>query len=211
MPTAPWIDAVVHFWFDVLDHHDWFGAQQRVDDAIRKRFGALHTRLMRDPPLPAVLDAHGHLAAVIVFDQFSRNLYRDSAKAYAGDDTALELCIDAVARKMDTALDVRKRQFLYMPLMHSEDRAMQTRSVALFAGSGLAEALKYARQHCRVIHRFGRFPHRNEVLGRTSTDAEVEFLRTDPGFTPASRRSSALRRPYARPPAASPGSGAART
>lgn len=211
MPTLPWSDSVNNFWFHVLAPEDWFSAAPRVDAAIQKRFTSLHARLTRDPPSPAALDAHGHLAAVIVLDQFSRNLHRASRKAYANDDIALDLAMDAVDRKLDAALTKAERQFLYMPFMHSEDRAMQSRSVALFTKLGNPEALKFAKKHCRIIHRFGRFPHRNKVLGRTSTDAEIDFLRTDPGFTPTSRRPSSPRLPYARPRAASPGSGAART
>jgi len=211
MPTLPWTDTVLNFWFHILDPEDWFSDEPRVDAAIQKRFAALHARLTRDAPSSAALDAQGHLAAIIVLDQFSRNLHRASAKAFANDDNALDIAIDAVDRKLDAALTKVERQFLYMPFMHSEDRTMQSRSVALFTKLGNPEVLKFAKKHCRIIHRFGRFPHRNKALGRTSTDAEIEFMRNDPGFTPASLRSSSPRLPYARPRAASPGSGAART
>ena len=176
----PWIEAVNRFWFVELDPDDWFSAEPEVDEKISSRFGDLRAALKHEPPSAEALDAQGHVAAVIVFDQFSRNLFRRSPEAYATDDLALALARHAIENGLDVALTPRQRQFLYMPFMHSEDRAMQARSVSLFGKLGLADQLGYAEHHKAIVDRFGRFPHRNEVLGRSSTAEERAFLSNEP-------------------------------
>lgn len=174
--SAAWIQAVNDFWFNVLKPGDWFGGGPRIDAAIRERFSGLRDELKENPPSGARLAAEGLVAAVIVFDQFSRNLFRQSAEAYATDPLALTLASSGVDSGLDVTLSLHQRHFLYMPFMHSENREVQARSVALFRRLGAAELLAYAEQHRQVIERFGRFPHRNEVLGRESSGAEREFL-----------------------------------
>lgn len=176
MNAMHWIDTVNRFWFEELATKDWFKARPEVDDRIRERFAGLHAALAERPPDRETLSAAGHVAAVIVFDQFSRNLFRGSAQTYATDDVALTLATHAVERGLDTSLDAHQRHFLYMPFMHSEDRAMQTRSVQLFRALADPDVLRYAEHHAGIVDRFGRFPHRNEILGRPSTEAEREFL-----------------------------------
>ena len=175
----PWIDAVNRFWFVELDPEDWFSAEPEVDEKIRSRFGELRAALKQEPPSAAALDAQGDVAAVIVFDQFSRNLFRRSPEAYATDDLALALALHAIENGLDASLTLHQRQFLYMPFMHSEDRAMQARSVNLFGRLGMADQMGYAAHHKAIVDRFGRFPHRNEVLGRSSNAAEREFIRSE--------------------------------
>lgn len=174
-----WIDTVNRLWFEELDPKDWFSARPEIDEMIRERFADLHAALKREPPDATQLSAEGHVAAVIVFDQFSRNLFRGSAETYATDDLALALAMHAVERGFDASVSSRQRQFLYMPFMHSEDRAMQVRSVELFRANGDSDPLGYAEHHRGIVDRFGRFPHRNEILGRTSTEAERNFLKAD--------------------------------
>lgn len=180
-PTA-WAEDVLRFWFTELRPADWFSGAAEVDEAIRSRFGHLYQTLRVSPLLPSSLDARSLLAAVIVFDQFPRNLFRQSAAAYGTDARALELARHAVAVGLDRALTEQQRHFLYMPFMHSEDRAMQAESLRLFTELGGAEDLKWARHHHGIVERFGRFPHRNAVVGRTSTPEELEFLKTQPSF-----------------------------
>ena len=117
---------------------------------------------------------------MLLLDQFTRNIHRDTPMAFAGDARALATAEDAIARGYEDALDTFERWFLYMPFEHSEDLATQQRSLALFdrlARDGLDTPLSYAQRHADVIARFGRFPHRNQILGRASSDAEREFLR----------------------------------
>lgn len=179
--TAGWSKDVLCFWFTELQPNDWFGGASQVDDAIRSRFGELYRALQAGPLLPTSLDARGLLAAVIVFDQFPRNLFRQSAAAYATDSRALEIARYAVATGQDRLLKEQERHFLYMPFMHSEDRALQAESVRLFSELG-TDGMQWARHHHEIIARFGRFPHRNAMFGRASTPEEIEFLKTEPSF-----------------------------
>jgi uncharacterized protein (DUF924 family) len=181
--SVSWVKAVNQFWFEDLGPADWFGGGARIDAAIRSRFGDLLEDLRHDPPIAENLDAEGLVAAVIVFDQFSRNLFRKSPEAYATDALALALACQAVDRDLDAGLGLHQRQFLYMPFMHSESAEMQARSMALFRELGSAELIRYAEHHRDVIERFGRFPHRNSVLGRENTPEEREFLRTEPAYS----------------------------
>jgi uncharacterized protein (DUF924 family) len=116
---------------------------------------------------------------VVVFDQFSRNLFRDSPEAFATDAPALALARDAVNKGLDGSMSEHGRHFLCMPFMHSEDPAMQARSIQLFRANGSADLVGYAERHKSIIDRFGRFPHRNKALGRDSTVAELLFLRNE--------------------------------
>ena len=175
-----WIEAVNHFWSDELGPKDWFGGGPRVDATIRARFGGLRDDLKKNPPNAEHLDSNGLVAAVIVFDQFPRNLFRKSSEAFATDHLALSFACRAVNSGLDASLGLHQRQFLYMPFMHSENREMQARSVALFRQLGVAELVGYAEQHREIVERFGRFPHRNAFLGRESSAAEREFLRSQP-------------------------------
>ena len=171
---------VLAFWFDELAPEQRFAKDDAVDAAIRDRFGDLHTRLSQHVPEAWIADPQSLLAAVIVLDQFSRNLYRDDPRAFANDAVALDLARLALKRGDDAPMDAAQRQFLYMPFMHSEDSDDQDRCVALMRETGNAEAIDYAKQHQAIIDLFGRFPHRNETLGRETTPAEAAFL-TEPG------------------------------
>jgi uncharacterized protein (DUF924 family) len=179
-PTG-WAEDVLYFWFAELQRNDWFSGSAQVDEAIRTRFGNLYQSLHVSPLLPTSLDARSLLAAVLVFDQFPRNLFRGSAAAYATDARALELARHAVTTGLDRSLQDQERHFLYMPFMHSEDRAMQAESLRLFAQLS-TDGLQWARHHQAIVERFGRFPHRNAIFGRSSTPEEQEFLKTEPSF-----------------------------
>lgn len=183
MPNVPqWIAEVLRFWFEETRPQAWFMRDENLDAEIRKRFGALHASLTEKVPATVTSTPLGALATVIVLDQFSRNLYRNSPRAFSADATALAIAQDAIAAAFDRELSVNQRTFLYMPFQHSEDRAVQARSVELFTQLGDANGLDYARQHRDIIERFGRFPHRNRALSRDSTPDEIEFLKTHPGF-----------------------------
>ncbi len=176
-----WVDEVIGFWFDTLRPVDWWSASPAIDGLCRERFGPLLDTLSADPPVPSTLDARGHLAAVLVFDQFPRHLFRGSARACATDALAVALTVDAIDRGLDTSLRQPERQFLYMPLMHAEDGALQQRSLAMFGRLDDPRSLRSARAHHDTYTRFGRFPYRNDALDRPSTAEECAFLAKKPG------------------------------
>ncbi|MDA8523571.1 DUF924 family protein [Acidovorax sp. NCPPB 4044] len=171
---------VLHFWFDQSTPAQWFQKDGAFDDAIRERFGALHAHAVQGELWDWRGDAPGRLAEVIVLDQFSRNLLRGQAGAFAHDGMALVLAQEAIAQGLDGALPPERRAFLYMPFMHSESARIQAESVRLFAALGRPENLDFAQRHRVIVDRFGRFPHRNAALGRENTAEETAFLR-EPG------------------------------
>lgn len=164
------------FWFETLAPEQWFRADPEVDRAVRTAFGDLYERFVQFGTEDWEATPDGALAAVLGFDQLPRNLFRGQARAFATDERALALAERAIARGFDQALPPQRRMMLYMPFQHSEDRAIQARSVALFEALGEPRALDFARRHQAVIERFGRFPHRNAALGRASTAEETTFL-----------------------------------
>jgi uncharacterized protein (DUF924 family)/quercetin dioxygenase-like cupin family protein len=177
------IDRVLSFWFDALRPEQWFAVDETVDDDVRTRFGPLHRRLAGGVPPEWEQTPEGCLAAVIVLDQFPRNMFRGEARAFATDAAARALSDRAIGRGFDRALGPAQRKFLYMPFQHGESAADQARSVDLFAALDDPQTLDFARRHKQIVDRFGRFPHRNAVLGRVSTAEELEFLqRPDSSF-----------------------------
>jgi uncharacterized protein (DUF924 family) len=181
---------ILDFWFAPSDSAEygreralWFRKDAAVDESIRARFGgAVESALaggLADWTAPR--DA---LARILLLDQFTRNIFRDSPRAFAGDALALDVSRASVADGSDRSLIPVERWFLYMPYEHAEEAAAQESSLALFARlrdeTGLSDPLKWAERHAAVIRRFGRYPHRNAILGRESTAEEVEFL-SQPG------------------------------
>jgi uncharacterized protein (DUF924 family) len=172
-----WVDDVLRFWFTELSYEQCFEKNDAVDRQIDARFRALHEQLAADA---GSIDANAPrelLAAIVVFDQFPRNLFRGTARAFATDPVARRLANAAVDSGIDTMMAKRERIFLYLPFEHSEDAADQVRSVALLGALGDPELDKYALAHKVIIDRFGRFPHRNVALGRVSTPEEIAFLK----------------------------------
>lgn len=186
MPTVGPED-VLDFWFgdvagdDFTSRKDvWFGKNEAFDAAIRTRFSALYGEAAGGALAGWAENGTGALALVIVLDQFPRNMFRGAARAFATDAMALAVARRAVDRGLDLPLAPVERLFLYLPFEHAESLAEQERSVALIGGLGDAETRDYAERHRAIIARFGRFPHRNAVLGRVSTPEEVAFL-SEPG------------------------------
>ena len=175
---------VLDFWFGVPPgpaRAEWFRKDDAFDAQIRDRFGPLDEAASRRELDAWRADPASMLALVVVLDQFSRNLYRGNARAFAQDAHALECANEALARGDDTRLQPVQRQFLYLPLEHSEDLADQERCVALMRSlEGFEETrglTEWAEKHRVIVARFGRFPHRNAALGRVSTPEEIEFLK----------------------------------
>lgn len=173
MPTAA---EVTQFWFEAHGPKDWWSANPDFDREIAERFGETHTRLARGEGFTWRSTPGGRLAEIIVLDQFSRQLFRQSPKAFAQDGMALVLAQEAVAGGFDRELDGARRAFLYMPFMHAESLVVQQAAVPLFEGLGDDAFAKPAAEHLEVLARFGRFPKRNAALGRTSTPEEVSYL-----------------------------------
>ncbi len=186
--TEPTPADVLRFWLDETPREKHFARDEALDAAIRERFGALHARLSDGVPPGWRATPDGRLAAVIVLDQFSRNLHRDGPGAYASDAVAMDLARHALGAGDDRGASPLRLQFLYLPFMHAEDPMQQARSEALFAALAadapeMAVAADYARRHAAVVRRFGRFPSRNAALGRGSTAEEIAFLADHPeGF-----------------------------
>jgi len=189
------IDRLLHFWFGKLaedgsvdrEHRVlWFYASEEFDRRCREGFAADLAQAARGNLDRWATTPRGRLALIILLDQFSRNIYRSTARAFAQDAKAFALCEEGLADGMDGVLRPAERLFFYMPLQHAEDRAAQQRAVECFERLSadvseeqrplFEEFLDYARRHRAVIERFGRFPHRNAILGRVSTPAELEFL-----------------------------------
>ncbi len=181
--------GVLDFWFLPPDNPDygqsrvaWFRKDDGFDAQIRARFGALIDAAIEGGLRAWDATPHGALARLIVLDQLTRNVYRGTPRAFAGDALALALAVSMTEQRLDQQLAPMLRAFAYLPFEHAEDLAMQARAVELFqllsqAQPGFDGMLDYAQRHQEVIARFGRFPHRNAILARPSTPEEVEFLR----------------------------------
>ncbi|OBT24563.1 DUF924 family protein [Vibrio splendidus] len=167
---------VLEFWFDELTPKDWFTGGGEIDTLIESRFAKLYKAAIQGELFEWRQNAEGRLAEIIVLDQFSRNLGRNSPDAFTADPMALVLAQEAVAGGFDHQLNQQQKSFLYMPYMHSESLLMHEQAVLLFSQTGLENNLDFEFKHKVIIERFGRYPHRNEVLGRTSTPEEIEFL-----------------------------------
>jgi uncharacterized protein (DUF924 family) len=173
-------DVILNFWFEEIDQKFWWEKDEDFDLLIRERFldvhsAAAHCELFswRESPL-------GRLAEIVVLDQFSRNIYRDNAASFACDPLALALAQEAIRIGADESFASNQKAFLYMPFMHSESSAIHEIAVKLFSEAGLEHNLEFEMKHKAIIDRFGRYPHRNKILGRQSTKEEMAFLK-EPG------------------------------
>jgi uncharacterized protein (DUF924 family) len=174
-----WVSDVLEFWFEEVGEQGWFTKSDRIDAAIRECFGGLQARLAMDGGIDAAIDdadPRQVLAAVIVFDQFSRNIHQGSPQAFAADVITRHLARQSVERGLDHSMPAVERLFLYLPFEHSENAEDQALSVSLIGKLGNEHWTRYALAHESIIKRFGRFPHRNAILGRTSAPEELALL-----------------------------------
>lgn len=169
---------IIDFWFVQLKPKQWFAKDDSLDQEIKRRFSSLHQQAVNGHLSEWRRTPSGRLAEVLVLDQFSRNIYRDDPRAFASDPLALALAQEGVHAGADQELAVERRVFLYMPFMHSESKSIHEMAMKLFSTPGMEFNLKFELRHKAIIDRFGRFPHRNAILGRASTPDEVEFLKT---------------------------------
>lgn len=179
MPSTTQND-ILRFWFSELTPQQHFAKDVALDESIRTRFGPTLEAAARCELFPWRATPEGRLAEILVLDQFSRNVYRDTVRAFAQDALALALAQELVTSGQDHSLPTAQRVFAYMPYMHSESALIHEQALKLFAQPGMENNLDFERRHKAIIDRFGRYPHRNAVLGRTSTPEELAFL-SEPG------------------------------
>ncbi|MCK5166337.1 MAG: DUF924 domain-containing protein [Rhodospirillaceae bacterium] len=172
-------ESVLAFWFDETETKQWFIKDADFDATIEKRFGGLHAEAARGELDSWCDSAKGSLALVILLDQFSRNIFRGDPRTFSTDAKALDISKMAIANGYDGEVEENARGFFYLPFEHSENIADQERAIELFSKMGNKNLLEWAEKHKVIIERFGRFPHRNEVLGRESTPEELQFLTED--------------------------------
>lgn len=171
-------DTILSFWFEELQPADWFNGGAELDARIKERFQDVHDQARHGELYQWRDDAAGRLAEIIILDQFSRNIYRGTPQAFAADPIALILAQEAIRAGCDTATEPERREFFYLPFMHSESKAAHAVAVTLYQNHGSEGGLEFEHKHKAIIDRFGRYPHRNGMLGRTSTPEELEFLAT---------------------------------
>lgn len=170
------IADVLQFWFSALTPAQWFAKSNELDAQITKQFGNMLQAAAAGELWQWRQNSHGRLAEIIVLDQFSRNVYRDTPQAFAQDPMVLVLAQEAVAAGCDASLNAAEKAFLYMPYMHSESAVIHEQAVKLFNQPGLETNYEFELKHKVIIDRFGRYPHRNAILGRQSSAEEIEFL-----------------------------------
>ena len=170
--------TIIEFWFHETEPRQWFAKDSAFDRLIAERFKDVHVSALKCELFPWRDTATGRLAEIIVLDQFSRNIHRDSPLAFAADPLALALSQEAVRVQAQHDLTPQQKCFLYMPHMHSESPLIHEQAVRLFREPGLEKNLEFEMKHKTIIDRFGRYPHRNAVLGRISTPEEAAFLKT---------------------------------
>ena len=168
---------ILKFWFEEIESSQWWKKDEKFDQLIVERFSEIHASAMRCELFDWRDSAEGRLAEVIVLDQFSRNMFRDTPLSFASDPLALVLSQEAISVGADEEMTATQRSFLYMPFMHSESIKIHGVAVQLFTKNGIQSNLDFEMKHKAIIEQFGRYPHRNEILGRESTAEEMEFLK----------------------------------
>ncbi|HKI60246.1 MAG TPA: DUF924 family protein [Mariprofundaceae bacterium] len=170
-------EDIIRFWFSELEPMQWFKKDLNLDQDIKAHFSPTHRAASLGELEPWRSTPEGRLAEIIVLDQFSRNIYRDTPLAFACDPMALVLAQEAIRIDADQKVAFEKRSFFYMPYMHSESAKVHEWAVELFSQPGAEFQFEFELKHKAIIDGFGRYPHRNEILGRTSTPKEIEFLK----------------------------------
>lgn len=169
-------DAILQFWFREISPAQWWKTDSEFDRLITERFSEIHAQANQCELFEWRRDPEGRLAEIIVLDQFSRNIHRNTPLAFASDSMALVLAQEAVSIGADMALAQEQKNFLYMPYMHSESRRVHETALLLFQANGSQNSYDFELRHKVIIDRFGRYPHRNAILGRQSSAEEMAFL-----------------------------------
>ncbi|MDG1437211.1 MAG: DUF924 domain-containing protein [Rickettsiaceae bacterium] len=169
-------NEIIKFWFNEVSPEKKWAKDVEFDALIAQRYGDIHNKAVNNELSFWRSSASGALAEIIILDQFSRNIYRDTPKAFEYDEMALRLAIEAINNKYDQDIDIEFVGFLYMPFMHSESANIHKEAIKLFSKKGLESFYEFELKHKEIIDRFGRYPHRNQILGRESTQEEILFL-----------------------------------
>ncbi len=169
-------DTILSFWFEEIQPAQWWVKDHNLDLLIKKRFLQAHQAANKCELFSWRHSAKGRLAEIIILDQFSRNIFRDTPRSFASDALALTLAQEAISLEVHAELSPLERNFLYMPFMHSESLIIHDVAVTLFSENGIQSNIDFEHQHRKIIQEFGRYPHRNNVLGRASTESELAFL-----------------------------------
>jgi uncharacterized protein (DUF924 family) len=168
---------ILRFWFEEIDQSQWWAKDDDFDKLIIERFSEVHVKATRCELFEWRVNAKGRLAEIIVLDQFPRNMFRGSPLAFANDSLSLALSQEAISAKADKVLSPIERSFLYMPFMHSESLKIHEVAMDLYQKNGIQNNLDFELKHKQIIEKFDRYPHRNSILGRESTEEEIEFLK----------------------------------
>ena len=176
------IIEVLDFWFSDRIKKLWFNSTPEFDEELRQKYLLLYEQAARGDLMAWREDPKGALALVILFDQFPLNMFRKQVRSFATEEDAREVADFAINKGFDLPLNDTQKAFLYLPFMHSENLDDQNKSVMLFEKAGLEHNLKYAKHHRSIVQRFGRFPHRNSILGRESTEEEIAYLNSKEAF-----------------------------
>lgn len=168
---------ILDFWFKELTPQQWWEKNLKIDNLIKERFSEIHHQASLGELYTWRDTIEGRLAEIIILDQFSRNIYRDTPKAFASDSQALCLAQEAIRLELDKELTIEMRTFLYLPYMHSESLLIHDVAMKLFDIKGLEYNLDFEKKHRDIIEKFGRYPHRNAILSRESSAEEIEFLK----------------------------------
>lgn len=176
-------EEIIDYWYSSEISKQWFASTAQLDTEIKSKYESLWQVATNGELDHWRANPQGCLALVIVLDQFPLNMYRNQPESFSTEAMSIDIARHAVKRKFDQALQPEQKTFLYMPFMHSEKLSDQNFSIELYSAAGLEENRRFAEHHRELIRRFGRFPHRNKILGRTSTPEEIEYLNSKQAFT----------------------------
>jgi len=174
--------TVLEFWFDETVKPLWYNSTPEFDQQLYNRFISIYKNAKEGHLIDWESTADGALALVIILDQFPLNMFRGEKASFATEAMSREVAQRAIDRKLDVQLNNEQKMFIYLPYMHSESLKDQDQSIILFKNAALDDKLQFAEHHRNIVKRFGRFPHRNEILGRASTTEEINWLASDEGF-----------------------------
>ncbi len=175
-------EKIIQFWYSDRIKSHWFNSTLEIDSLMRENYAALWHKAARGELNEWKESAESCLALIILLDQFPLNMFRGKAESFSTEANAVELTLYGIKKAYDAKLPKSKLNFFYMPLMHSESMEHQNLAVEKFTQAGLLDNARFAKHHRKIIEQFGRFPHRNEILGRASSQAELNYLRSDEAF-----------------------------